>query len=601
MKRHTLAASAILAALLSAVQFSGVGQATTLVVNPALAGSSDENPGSDAQPLLTIGGAAALVQPGDVVQIHTGVYREAVVITASGTAEQPIRFEAAPGAHVVVTGADLIRQWQPEEAEEGENVYSTDWPHRFITWTKMGTHPSDDYHKLIGRAEQVFFNGYPLRQVLSREKLTRGTFFVDGEARRLHAQADSNIKLTDRNARVEASVRGTIWEVQGDYVVTRGITFRYAANPAQRGMAVLRGRGAVVEDCAFEWANATGAHFGNEDQVARRCTFRHNGQQGLTAARSHNLLVTECVVSDNNIKNFDRGWEAGALKICLARGVVLQRSQFVNNRGDGVWFDIGNEQCTVRNCLIAGNDDAGIFYEISFGLHAHDNVIVGNGFLGNASSWGANGGVSLSSSPGCLIERNLIVGNREGLQFREQNRQTPLIGRKKGDSEVWVWNHDQTIRNNVLAFNRDAHVWGWFDVNDERHWPAALQEPQSKEQTARPAADDAARYQAKTEEGRPHGLSLEKLAITFENNLYYAQPIEGLFVWGTKWRRHQSLAALDEVRRVLKLESGQLLGDLPLADYHARDFRLPADSPIFKLGCYPQGEVPGVLLGIRPE
>ncbi len=37
-------------------------------------------------------------------------------------------------------------------------------------------------------------------------------------------------------------------------------------------------------------------------------------------------------------------------------------------RGNGIWFDIGNENCTVRQCLIADNEDSGIFHEISFGL-----------------------------------------------------------------------------------------------------------------------------------------------------------------------------------------------------------------------------------------
>ena len=152
---------------------------------------------------------------------------------------------------------------------------------------------------------------------------------------------------------------------------------------------------------------------------------------------------------------------------------MLEKSQFLGNRGNGVWFDIGNEKCVVRNCLIADNEDAGIFYEISYSLHAHDNVIVGNGFNETPGAWGAASAISLSSSPDCIIERNLMVGNREGFNFREQNRKTPLIEDK---NERWIWNHNQLIRNNVMALNRDAQVWGWFDINDDRPWPAVLQD-----------------------------------------------------------------------------------------------------------------------------
>ena len=585
-------------ALLMTLHAAPVATARTLVVNPAAAAASDENPGTESRPFNTIGAAAAQVQPGDIVQIHTGVYREAVAIAASGTAEQPIRFEAAPGAQVVVTGADRLTDWRKESAPEGENVYSTPWPHRFITWSRTGTHPGDDYHRVIGRAEQVFVNGYLLRQVLSRDHVTRGAFFVDLEARRLYAQADNNADLASSNHLVEASARGSVWEVKGDHVATRGITFRYAANQAQRGMALFQGRAAVVEDCVFEWANTSGANFLGDDQVVRRCAFRHNGQAGFTTSHSHRLLVADCEVAYNNTKNFDRGWEAGAVKICLSRGVVLEQSRFVNNRGHGVWFDIGNEACVVRNCLIADNEDSGIFYEISYGLHAHDNVIVGNGFLAQAGSWGANGGVSLSSSPDCRVERNLIVGNREGFQFREQDRRTPLIDQPEGQSSVWVWNHDNTIRNNVLAFNRDAHVWGWFDVDDERHWPAALQrEVETQAEEGRPDADVAAPYTAQVQTGRPEGLNLEKLRLTFADNLYFGQPGDGMVVWGTRWKRNSRYQTLDEARQELGLESGRILDDLAFANFHGRDFRLPDDHPAHRQGAYPRGDVPGVRLG----
>ena len=112
---------------------------------------------------------------------------------------------------------------------------------------------------------------------------------------------------------------------------------------------------------------------------------------------------------------------------------MIEASQFVQNRGHGIWFDIGNEDCTVRNCLIADNEDAGIFYEISFGLHAHDNVIIGNGLAGTPGDVGRPAsGISISSSPGCVVERNLLVGNKEGFNFREADRRTPRIDSPRG-------------------------------------------------------------------------------------------------------------------------------------------------------------------------
>jgi len=216
----------------------------------------------------------------------------------------------------------------------------------------------------------------------------------------------------------------------------------------------------------------------------------------------------------------------------LCRGAALEKSRFLRNRGSGIWFDIGNEDCVARNCLIADNEDGGIFYEISYGLRVLDNVIVGNGFAETAGAWGAQAGVTLSSSPGCVIERNLIAGNREGFNFREQSRSTPRIGDR---TERPIWNHDEVIRRNLLVFNRDAQVWGWFDMKDGRHWPARGAGTNA-EVAIRPSGNADA-YAATGNEGQPHGLTLEKLKLLFEDNVYFAGAGQGWFKWGVSWGR----------------------------------------------------------------
>jgi hypothetical protein len=513
------------------------------------------------QQVRAIGEAALLVEPGDTVIIHNGVYREKVVIEKSGLPRKPIKFRAAVGANVVVTGADRITDWRKEDSDG--NIFSTHWPHRFVT------HPNDDFHRLIGRCEQVFVDGYALRQIPSFDKLSRGTFYVDPDSKRLYAWAANNAELTDRDNFVEASVRNQTWICKGAHLHIKGIRFRYAANPAQKAAIVFSGNHNVVEDCLFEYFNAGGARFAGEDITVRNCIFQHNGQLGFGAGRAHKLLMSGCVIRNNNIKGYKRGWEAGGNKIVLTRGAVIENSVFVENRGNGIWFDIGNEDNVVRNCLIANNEDSGIFYEISYGLHAHDNVIIGNGFAHHPDAWGARAGISISSSPNCVIERNLILGNKEGFNFREQTRSTPRIDKK---SEP-VWNHDQIICNNVIAYNRDAQTWGWFDIRDNRHWPA------------------------RDGKARPSGLNLEKLSLTFKDNLYSTGPGQELFNWGVTWQKHEKYRQLDDVRTELNLEQGSKLVEITFKDFSGLDFRVPAESPTNKMRCYPEGEVPGVKLG----
>ena len=70
---------------------------------------------------------------------------------------------------MVVTGADPLVDWRREDNKQ--QIFSTPWPHRFVTWNQTNAHPGDDYHLLIGRCEQVFAEHYPLQQVLGRDQL----------------------------------------------------------------------------------------------------------------------------------------------------------------------------------------------------------------------------------------------------------------------------------------------------------------------------------------------------------------------------------------------------------------------------------------------
>ena len=125
--------------------------------------ASDDGDGTRERPWKTITRAAEKAGPGDTVVVRDGIYREHVTAKTSGTAQALIQFKAAPGAHVVLTGADRLTSWQ--KAEGGLPIYRVPWTHRFIGWSGHMTHPDDDYHRLIGRCEQVAIDGYGSGQI----------------------------------------------------------------------------------------------------------------------------------------------------------------------------------------------------------------------------------------------------------------------------------------------------------------------------------------------------------------------------------------------------------------------------------------------------
>ena len=118
-------------------------------------------------------------------------------------------------------------------------------------------------------------------------------------------------------------------------------------------------------------------------------------------------------------------------------------------------------------------------------MHAHDNVIVGNGAGPGNRYWGCGSGIFISDSMGCVVERNLIVGNGgAGFGYRDQRRATPRIdtpetsldknpigwllatGPEEKRPEYWIWNRKHIVRNNIFAYNESSQVHGWFDVRD---------------------------------------------------------------------------------------------------------------------------------------
>ena len=194
-----------------------------------------------------------------------------------------------------------------------------------------------------------------------------------------------------------------------------------------------------------------------------------------------------------------------------------------------------------------------------------------------------------------MIERNLMVANKEGFQFREQYRTTPRIDGDPKDVQP-VWNHDNVIRNNIIAYNGAVQTAGWFAQQDERHWPKSMQQTAPAE-TDEPLHDNARQYTAKDDLGQPKHVSLEDLRITMADNVYAAAPGQKLFQWGPAFGRHTVYDSIEGVRRDLAIEIGSVEEELVFAGGCIEmDFRLPPSSTAFKRGCYPRGEVPGVKL-----
>lgn len=75
---------------------------------------NDCNRGTEETPFLTISKAAEIANPGDIIIVHGGEYRENVSPSRGGSSEiNRIIYQAAEGEHVVIKGSEMIKGWIP--------------------------------------------------------------------------------------------------------------------------------------------------------------------------------------------------------------------------------------------------------------------------------------------------------------------------------------------------------------------------------------------------------------------------------------------------------------------------------------------------------
>ncbi|SCG48498.1 PKD domain-containing protein [Micromonospora inositola] len=123
MRKSSLAGLTALAlaggTLLGAAPAQAVDPAVLHVKQNSITGCSDTWPGTLEQPFCTIGAAAAVVTAGQTVDVGGGNYRERVIITSSGTPDQPITFRTTNYATLIGQTAGFVIDGQHDITIQG--------------------------------------------------------------------------------------------------------------------------------------------------------------------------------------------------------------------------------------------------------------------------------------------------------------------------------------------------------------------------------------------------------------------------------------------------------------------------------------------------
>jgi len=432
---------------------------------------NDANHGTKSAPLRTVQRAADLAQPGDVITVHEGTYRERINPPRGGTSDKKrITYRVAQGEKVEIKGSEVIRNWVKVQ----DDVWKVTLPNSFFG----GFNPyrdliHGDWFEPKGRLHHtgaVYLNGEwlieaaTLDQVLApagmrspwlasvREQYLAPLWFgqVDASSTTLWAQFKG---VNPNEQTVEVNVRQTVFypdKPGRNYITVRGFTMRDAATPWAPPTAEQIGligthwsKGWIIENNIVSHSICSGIALGkygdpwdntsansaegyvktieralqngwNKETVGhhviRNNTISHCEQAGIVGSLGAAFsTVTGNTIHDIHVRRNFTGAEMAGIKFHAAIDSVI-RSNHIYRTCLGLWLDWMAQGTRVSGNLFLDND-RDLFVEVNHGPFVVDN----NLFLSAASL--------LDVSEGGAYAHNLFCGKI--ISAPEPNRQTP--------------------------------------------------------------------------------------------------------------------------------------------------------------------------------
>ncbi len=364
--------------------------------------AKESGKGSLEYPFKTIGEAAMVALPGDVVLVKPGVYREDVSPSNAGLTQKPITYRSIEKNGAVITGAEVIKGW--------ERYKDTVWCVRlksefFGDYNPYTTLISGDWLNIkeIKHTGEVYLNDKALYEVtnldsvlnpvISNKSWNRDfsiyTWFATLDAKNDETVIYANFHdYNPDDENVEINVRRhCFWpkEEHIDYIVLDGFKVTKAATQWAPPTALQEGmigphwsKGWIIENCEISHSRCSGISLGkyfqpgNDNkwsmykykdgaQTQRDCTFiaqldgwsketigSHTvrncdihdcGQTGIVG----NLGAVFSVIENNTIHHINNkrdiaGAEVAGVKLHAAIDVIIRNNRIYNNTR-GIWLD----------------------------------------------------------------------------------------------------------------------------------------------------------------------------------------------------------------------------------------------------------------------
>jgi hypothetical protein len=335
----------------------------TVYVSPS---GSDGNPGTSSAPFRTLSKAVQVAPSGSTVQLGAGIYHESVQVYG-----KDLDIVGAAGQKVVLDGARRLDGWR--EASNG--WYVTGWN---VDLSRTYGDMIDPRVPMAAYPDQAFIDGAPLRQVARLGDLASGTFFVDQDADRLYIGSNPSGRT------VEASdLRWAIYFNRAHGSSLRNVTVRrYASTAADMAAVRAYSDDMVVADSTFELNAYMGVSAMGSNITFRNLVAQDNAYIGVHGHLAPQFTLRDSLVQRNNGAGFD-AWHSGSgVKVTTSRVVNYWNNEVSDNKGPGLWVDLGVAFGSIVGNLVERNTYSGILVELSGKTVVADNVVLDSGQAG---------------------------------------------------------------------------------------------------------------------------------------------------------------------------------------------------------------------------
>jgi alpha-L-arabinofuranosidase len=422
---------------------------------------NDDNSGTAATPLRTIQRAADLAQPGDVVTVHAGVYRESIRPRRGGeSAEQRIVYQAAPGETVEIKGSEPVKNW----VNVRDDVWKVTIPNSFFgNFNPYNDLIRGDWFEPLGRHHHtgaVYLNGDWLAEAAKLDDVLKPMGAMPlwfGQVDKDNTTIWAQFRGVDPNHKpVEINVRRTVFypERPGiNFLTVRGFVLRNAATPWAPPTAEQKGligthwsKGWIIENNVISHSICSGIALGKYgDQwdntsantaegyvktidralengwnretighhIVRNNTISHCEQAGIVGSLGAAFSeVSGNTIHDIHVRKLFAGAEMAGIKFHGAVDVVIQGNRIYRSCR-GIWLDWMAQGTRVSSNLFHDNAAEDLFFEVDHGPFIVDN----NLFLSAVSV--------LDISEGGAYAHNLICGKI--ISRADLSRSTPFL------------------------------------------------------------------------------------------------------------------------------------------------------------------------------